>query len=585
MVGAVGRYADICSLFSPLMKLIRDVPIAIAVLLLASCGEKQPKPLPTIAEQAVEINAVFETPKLYTARHLDSADVLGFLSAHSEFRSDSAEIRGFYAGRGLQYAWFVNDSLSTGAEAMLNLLDPTGNSEEAAPWRKLVAEARSDTTFSDSLRLQVELGLTAQFYLMAQKEYGGHVQGDLRELDWYIPRRQKNYTMLLDSLVAGRTDLSPIEPVHPQYQALKYRLQRYYEVESKGPLDSLGFSNADIALGDTLPELCALRHRLFQLGDVGLDSTSCIMDSTLFKGIVNFQERHGLEGTGELDADLTAALNVPIADRIRTILINMERLRWVNPTPPTDQLLVNIPEYRLHVFEEGKETWSMRVVVGATATHTVIFSGELSMIAFAPYWNIPSSIIRGEIGPAMRENANYLARHNMELVKGGQVVPTSSVNWATWQGGGGYYVRQRPGKNNSLGLVKFLFPNEFSIYLHDTPAKSRFIPEKRAFSHGCIRLSEPKKLADYLLRKDSTWTPEAIDKAMHASKEKVINLRPSMPVTIGYFTAWVDAEGRLNFRDDIYGHDARLARELFAPETVPSAEPATDTLGLSAISK
>ena len=168
----------------------------------------------------------------------------------------------------------------------------------------------------------------------------------------------------------------------------------------------------------------------------------------------------------------------------------------------------------------------------------------------------------------MRRNGNYLARNNMEVVRGGEVIAPGSIVWKTYSGGGGYAIRQRPGKSNSLGLVKFLFPNEYSIYLHDTPAKNRFIPEKRDFSHGCIRLSEPKKLADYLLRNDSTWTPEAIDKAMHAAKEKVINLRPPMPVTIGYFTAWVDTQGRLNFRDDVYGHDGRLARELFAAETI-----------------
>ena len=551
--------------------------IGFAVLLLTSCGENKPTPRPTIAQEAKVINTFFETRKPYTTRRLDSADVLDFLDRNPQYRGDSAEIREFYKGRGLQYAWFVNDSLSTAADAMLNLLDPLANDTVADPWRNLLAEARADTTGNDSLRLHVELGLTAQFFLMAHKEYGGYVQGDLRELDWYIPRRKKNYTMLLDSLVAGRTDLSPIEPVHQQYQGLKYRLQRYFEVEAEGHLDTFAFRKSAFAMGDSLPEYCELRHRLFQLGDLWVDSIAYTMDSTLFKAVVNFQERHGLEGTGKLDAELAAALNVPITDRIRTILLNMERLRWVNPLPPKDQLLVNIPEYRLHVFEDGKETWDMKVVVGAVATHTVIFSGELSQIAFAPYWNVPKSIIRNEIAPAMRRNTNYLAKHRMEVVRGGEVVPTSSVDWKTWEGGGPFRVRQRPGADNSLGLVKFLFPNEFSIYLHDTPAKSRFIPEKRAFSHGCIRLSEPKKLADHLLRNDTTWTPEAIDKAMHADKEKVINLRPPMPVTIGYFTAWVDSKGRLNFRDDVYGHDARLAGELFAPETIPASGPAGTT--------
>jgi murein L,D-transpeptidase YcbB/YkuD len=257
---------------------------------------------------------------------------------------------------------------------------------------------------------------------------------------------------------------------------------------------------------------------------------------------------------------------------MHTLLLNMERLRWVNPMPPKDMLLVNIPEYRLHVFEEGKELWSMKVVVGAVATNTVIFNGDVSLIAFAPYWNVPTSIVRNEIVPAMRRNAGYLAAQNMEVLKGGAVMPASSIDWSTYTGGGGYSIRQKPGPKNSLGLVKFLFPNEYSIYLHDTPARGRFEPEKRAFSHGCIRLSEPAKLAEYLLRNDSTWTPKAIDKAMKAGKEQMVKLEPTMPVTIGYFTAWTDSRGRLNFRDDVYGHDARLALELFAPETMPAGE-------------
>lgn len=545
---------------------------ASSIIVLASCNGPSPKEH-TVAQQAVEINAAFETPKPYAARLLDTLDIHRFLAENPEFAKDSTQIRDFYSSRGNQFAWFANDTLSSAAGTMMNLLDPS-DSASAGTWQKLLSEIRvgSDSVpLPDSLRLKVELGLTAQFFHFAEKEYGGHVQGDLRELDWYIPRRKKNYSMLLDSLVAGRTDLSPIEPVHPQYRLLKAELKHYYALQELFGRDPIVLGKEKVVFGDSLPALRAIRKRLSLLGDLSDPDSSAALDSTLYKGIQHFQERMGFSTTGLPGTATMAALNTPLKDRIQTLLVNMERLRWVNPTPPKDHLLVNIPEYRLHVFEDGKEAWSMSVVVGATATHTVIFSGELSMIAFAPTWTVPSSIIRSEIGPAMRKNSNYLARHDMDLVRGGQVVPTSSVNWATWQGGGGYAVRQRPGKSNSLGLVKFLFPNEYSIYFHDTPAKSRFLADKRAFSHGCIRLSEPKRLADYLLRNDSTWTPEAIGKAMNSPKEKVINLRPPMPVTIGYFTAWVDTDGRLNFRDDVYGHDARLARELFAPETVPTA--------------
>jgi murein L,D-transpeptidase YcbB/YkuD len=237
-------------------------------------------------------------------------------------------------------------------------------------------------------------------------------------------------------------------------------------------------------------------------------------------------------------------MNRPIEQRIRQMLINMERIRWVPAEPTMDYLLVNIPEFRLHVFEKGNYQWSMNIVVGSTSHNTVIFTGTLKYVVFSPYWNVPPSIYKKEILPAMQRNKNYLARYNME------------------RNGNG--VRQKPGPNNSLGLVKFLFPNSYNIYLHDTPSKSLFGETRRAFSHGCIRLSEPAKLARFLLRDDNNWDSLKIAKAMNAGKEKFVTVTETVPVYIGYFTAWVDREGKLNFRDDIYGHDQKMAARLFS---------------------
>jgi hypothetical protein len=210
------------------MKQFSFAVLGIAALLLSSCAEQAPK-TPTVAEKAEVINAAFETPKPYAARVLDTLDIAQFLAGNPEFTGDSASIHDFYKSRGNQYAWFVNDTLSSAAGNMMNLLDPT-DSTSADPWRKLVAEVRTgmdSVPLPDSLRLKVELGLTAQFFHLAEKEYGGHVQGDLRELDWYIPRRKKNYTMLLDSLsrrphgpVADRTRASPIPFAEGAVEAL-----------------------------------------------------------------------------------------------------------------------------------------------------------------------------------------------------------------------------------------------------------------------------------------------------------------------------------------------------------------------------
>src|SRR5678815_5117271 len=197
----------------------------------------------------------------------------------------------------------------------------------------------------------------------------------------------------------------------------------------------------------------------------------------------------------------------------------MERIRWLPKEPSTDYLLVNIPEFRLHVYDKGKYSWSSNVVVGSAANNTVIFTGNLKYVVFSPYWNVPSSILRKEILPGIARNKNYLAQHHME-----------------WNGNS---VRQKPGPWNSLGQVKFLFPNTYNIYLHDTPSKSLFSEDKRAFSHGCIRVSKPRDLAIRALRQMPEWTPEKIDAAMHAGKEHYVTLQKTIPVYIGYFTAFL----------------------------------------------
>jgi murein L,D-transpeptidase YcbB/YkuD len=195
-------------------------------------------------------------------------------------------------------------------------------------------------------------------------------------------------------------------------------------------------------------------------------------------------------------------------------------------------------------FRDGKIDFQSPVVVGTTMNKTVIFSGKMSYIVFSPYWNLPQSIIEKEVKPGIAKNRNYLANHNMEWNRG--------------------QVRQKPGVKNSLGLVKFMFPNSNNIYLHDTPSKSLFAKETRAFSHGCIRVGKPRDLALAILKNDKNWTPEKIDAAMHAGKENTYVLKNKIPVYIGYFTAWVDDKGEINFYDDVYQRDERLSNLILA---------------------
>ena len=201
-------------------------------------------------------------------------------------------------------------------------------------------------------------------------------------------------------------------------------------------------------------------------------------------------------------------------------------------------------EFQLMVYEKDTLSWTCRVVVGKEANQTAIFQGNLKYVVFSPYWNVPPGIMAKEILPELRKNPNYLERLDME-----------------WHGDG---IRQRPGPGNALGRVKFLFPNSFNMYLHDTPAKFMFEQEKRAFSHGCIRVSEPRRLAIHLLKGDPSWTEARIDSAMTSGNERYVTLKKNIPVSIVYFTAWVDERGRLHFRDDIYDRDQRLMDMIFS---------------------
>jgi murein L,D-transpeptidase YcbB/YkuD len=283
-------------------------------------------------------------------------------------------------------------------------------------------------------------------------------------------------------------------------------------------------------------------------GDLPGADTSRKFNDTLEMAVKNFQLRHGYKDDGVITADLIKEMNVPADKRLKQILMNMGRMRWLPPEPAGELMLVNIPEFMLHAYEGKKRVFDMEVVVGKEGHNTTMFTGDLNQIVFSPYWNVPQSIVEKEIMPALAKNPSYLESQNMEVVKQTGEYPV---------------IRQLPGPTNALGKVKFLFPNSYDIYFHDTPSKSLFERSKRAYSHGCIRLSDPEKMATYLLRNQPEWTPEKIFEAMNAEEEKYVKLKNPVPVVITYYTAWVDDAGKLNFRDDIYDHDKNLEAKMF----------------------
>jgi hypothetical protein len=235
-------------------------------------------------------------------------------------------------------------------------------------------------------------------------------------------------------------------------------------------------------------------------------------------------------------------------DSVKKILINLERMKWMPPHPEGRLIVVNIPEFRMHVTEQGKKVFDMKVVVGKEGHSTILFSGNMDRIVFNPYWNLPPGIVKKEVVPAMEKDKDYLEKNEMEI---------------TGESDGWPVVRQLPGEKNELGRMKFLFPNSFNIYFHDTPHKELFSKTQRAYSHGCIRLAAPRRLADYVLGPMPEWTKDRIDSLLATGEEQTVKLGAPVPVLICYFTAWVSDRGELLFRKDIYGHDSALARKLF----------------------
>jgi murein L,D-transpeptidase YcbB/YkuD len=275
-----------------------------------------------------------------------------------------------------------------------------------------------------------------------------------------------------------------------------------------------------------------------------------------------------LETTGKLDAKTAAAMNVPVEDRIAQIEINMDRMRWIADRFEPQHVRVNIPAFHLSVHESDQIPLEMKVIVGSAENRTPVLDSQIEYLVFSPYWNIPLSIATKELLPKIRKDPNFLQKEQMEVVRvSGNSVKTvdpSNINWSAISDGSQYQLRQRPGASNALGLVKFIFPNRYSVYLHDTPGDNLFDRLTRTLSHGCVRIEKPTEFAAYLLKGQPDWTAERIEQAMHAAREKHVKLKIPVPVHLLYWTAWADADGTVHFRDDVYRYD-QVQRGLSAP--------------------
>ena len=477
----------------------------------------------------------------YSDLFLDSAAVESYIQRQGFAAADAQQIRNFYNQRNYQFAWFASDGFTEQGRGLWNMYtvsDSTDENDKQKATKKLQARVDSlitiDTlqvTASDSAIMQTEIQLTRHFVHFAKSG----------KTALSVPVKKSGVMEMAEMVLKNEETKAP-----KNYVQLKEQLKNYYDRAKNGGWPAVSGTAAQIRKGVSSPMVAQLKKRLHASGELQEPDTTANYTPNLDSAIKTFQRRNGMKPDGRITDTILQVMNVPVEKRISQIMVNMNRMLWA-PGQAPHSIEVNIPDFMLHVYENGSKAFDMPVVVGKEGSNTMMFTGDLNQIVFSPYWNIPSSIVKEELLPAMKSNPGYLKSKNMEIVEDGEVP----------------VIRQLPGGENSLGKVKFLFPNSFDIYFHDTPAKSLFAREKRAFSHGCIRLADAQKMAVYLLRDDPDWNEEKIAKAMNSGKEQYVKLKNAVPVRINYYTAWVDESGQLNFRDDIYGHDEKVAGKLF----------------------
>jgi murein L,D-transpeptidase YcbB/YkuD len=474
----------------------------------------------------------------------------------------------FYEKRGYTYAWLDGAAPNGRAEALQKAvrdavadgLDPEDYDFKALD--PLEVHSRSwiplkKGSVPPAQRAEAEVRFTASFLKLASELLVGRVDPARVDPHWFGQYRLVAPERMLERAAeTGRVQatLNGLVPHHAQYDSLRQAMVRYRDVAARGGWPT-GFTT-----GPLEAQAAKLRQRLSAEGDLpgaAAPATSGA-DASLRAALRRFEQRHGLPEDGQLDAAVVRELNVPVAGRVRDLELNLERWRWLPESLGEKHILVNIPSYWLVGVEKGRNAISMRVVTGKIENPTPIFSDTMSTVVFSPYWNVPPSIARKEILPALMRDSSYLYRNDMEVVRGSSVVSPSSIDWE----GSGYTVRQRPGPRNALGQVKFVFPNNFDVYLHDTPADQLFASTTRSFSHGCVRVEKPFELAQWVLAGQSEWTPERIQAAMQAGREQHVALKTPIPVYLVYATAWVEADGRVQFREDVYGHDAKQLKLL-----------------------
>ena len=483
-------------------------------------------------------------------------------------------IQSFYARRAFRAAW---GDARNAAELRRALADSAADGLDPADYEldlltRLGRELEGPGA-TDVLRAQYDILHTEALLRLAYHLSFGKVDPESFDPQWNFGRTlaHRNVEREIEEALATKDIYRRVEalkPTHRIYAGLKRELARY-RAAAGGSEPAAIPAGAALKLGTSDPRIPLLRARLAASGDLEAAATSgpATYDAALETAVRRFQARMGLESDGAIGAGTLAELNVPLAERIRQLRVNLDRGRVLLHDLPEKFVVVNIAGYTAYVVQGQDIVWSARVQVGKPYRKTPIFRSEINYLVFNPTWTVPPGIIAADILPAAKRDPSAITRKGLKVIdaKGREVDP-ASVDWSRYSGGHiPYTLRQDPGPKNALGRVKLMFPNSYFVYLHDTPSQALFDRAERAFSSGCVRVERVLELAAIVLDEPQQWNAASIDGVIAGGKLQNVTLKRKMPVLLAYWTAWVDAEGHMNFRRDLYGQDAEWATALDAP--------------------
>lgn len=483
----------------------------------------------------------------------------------------SERIRRFYAERDFRPLWVGRMDGERQAEQLVEVLRQVGR-EGLEPADYAPGSIAGRIGLDSSVEMaELDLLLTHEILRYVEDLRNGRTAPRAADPELFVNLRKLDRRAILEGATAVfdlRKFLAGFVPANPVYGRLRKLLAVYRTIAARGGWPAVPKGRA-LEEGMRNRRVALLRQRLALSGDLpGAATGSQAFDFELTQAVQSFQRRHGLEDDGVVGPATRRALNVPVADRIQQIVINMERWRWMPDDLGARYILVNIAAFGLQVVEGGWPLLNMRVVIGRPYRRTPWFSGRMTYLEFNPTWNVPTSIAEKDYLPRLRKDPTILAEQNIRVLTSGQSrlheVDPAKVDWHRVRAGKfPYMLRQDPGPENALGRVKFMFPNAFNVYLHDTPRGELFSRRVRTFSSGCIRVDRPLELANFLFKDDPNWTPEKIDEVLRGGTTTRADLPAALPVHLTYSTVWAGSDGVVNFREDIYGRDALLGKALF----------------------